>query len=426
MKYFGTDGIRLEDMSLLKSLAIKTSYALKRMNANKVVIGYDARPHGKKIVKILIKCLNILGIKTYFLGVVPTACASFSAQKTRADFAVMITASHNPSFVNGIKIFNAKGEKLTKAIERKIESWFNQLPNNFPEKILVDFAKENNIKKEKNHKLSNIEYLRVLALHSPSLKGKKVVLDCANGASKKIAKKVFLKTGAKVFCINRKSGKFINHNCGAVFPNMLKKAVLKHKADIGFAFDGDADRCVCVLSDGTSLSGDNVLVALARYYNFPKIVGTVYSNGGIEQALKQEDITFLRSDVGDQAVKKLMNKEKCSFGGERSGHFIFSEIMATGDGLLSALKIANIKNFEKLQNFKKMPSITFNIPAKNKVKLAKNLIGLNSKFKQLLDDKGRVMIRPSGTEPLVRVLIEHPKQQVIEKIENLINVEAEN
>ncbi len=422
MKYFGTDGIRLENIPLLKNLAIKTAYALKKMGAKKVVVGYDARPHGKEIVKVLIKSLNTLGIETYFLGVVPSACVSFLNQKNKTDFGVMITASHNPSYVNGIKIFNSKGEKLTKLKEKKIEEYFDELPLDFLENSILAYAKENKIEKAKNKPISKKEYTQTLAYHTPNLKGKKVVLDCSNGASKKIAKKVFKKTGAKVVLINRKNGKYINQNCGAVFPQMLKDKVLKHKADMGFAFDGDADRCVCVLSDGNVLSGDNVLVAIARYYNYSKIVGTIYSNGAIDEILKQDKITFLRSNVGDQEVKKLMNKEKCSFGGERSGHFIFSEIMATGDGLLSALKIAGIEDFENLQNFQKMPSKTINLTTNNQDKLCNKLLALKKEYNALLDGNGRVLIRPSGTEPTVRILIEHTNQEVINKIETLLNI----
>lgn len=423
MKYFGTDGIRLENIPLLKNLAIKTTYALKKMGAKKVVVGFDGRPYGKQIAKILTKHFNILGVETLFLGIVPSAAVSFLNQKNKTDFGVMITASHNPSYVNGIKIFNNKGEKLTPIKEKKIEKYFDELSFDFLPHLIRNFAKENKIKKAKNMRLSKSEYLETLKDHTPILKNTKLVVDCSNGASKTLAKKVFSKTGAKVVYINRKNGKFVNKNCGATHPEMLRQKVLKHQADIGFAFDGDADRCVCVLKDGSVLSGDNLLVAIARHYKFSKIVGTIYSNGAIDKILKQENISFLRANVGDQAVKKTMNKAGCAFGGERSGHFIFSKIMATGDGMLSALKIANITNLTNLQHFEKMPSKTINITSLNKQALAKKLLGKQTLYEDLLGNEGRVLIRPSGTEPTVRVLIEHPKTEIIEKIEEVLKIE---
>lgn len=421
MKYFGTDGIRLEDVSLLNKLAIKTAYALKKMGASKVVVGYDARPNGKKIVKSLMKSFNVLEVDVYFIKIVPSACVSFLTVHNKADFGVMITASHNPSFINGIKIFDNKGEKLTRAKERTIENLFQELPLDNVEKSILNYAKQSDTKKGKKVVASIKLYLDTLKLHTPNLKDKKIVLDCANGAAKKIAKLVFEKTEAEVVYLNTNSGKYINQNCGAVFPKMLQQAVLKEKANVGFAFDGDADRCICVLADGSLLSGDNILIAVARYYKFKRVVGTVYSNGAVDETLKQEGVVFFRSKVGDQEVKRLMNKEGCEFGGERSGHFIFSKIMPTGDGLLSALKIASIKDLPKLQHFIKIPSKTINLSTSNKNKLVKKLQLRKSEYMAMLNGEGRVLIRASGTEPSVRVLIEHSDEEVANNIAKLLS-----
>jgi phosphoglucosamine mutase len=297
---------------------------------------------------------------------------------------------------------------------------FEKLPNKQAFKHLKTYAKSINVTPKKITSIDILPYLELLKKHTPNLTGKKIVLDCANGASKYLAKQVFDHTNANIIVLNTKKGKYINKNCGAVHPEALSAEVIKQNADIGFAFDGDADRCVCVLSDGRALSGDNALVGIAKYYKFPQIVGTIYSNGAIERVLKKEDITFHRSNVGDQAVKKLMNKTKCVFGGERSGHFIFSEFLPTGDGMFSALKIATIKNFEKSSQFKKTPTITINFPSKNKKKDLKKLTSLEKKYLSMLGKYGRIIIRPSGTENLIRVLIEHKNIKTVEKVEALL------
>lgn len=426
MKYFGTDGIRLQNMEMLEVLTIKGAYALKMLNAKQVVVGYDQRPYGKQLYKTLIKSFSCLGVDVFCAGVVPSACVSYLNTVYKTDFAVMLTASHNPSNINGIKIFNANGEKLTVAQEKKIERLFDELPQNHTFEKLEQVARHTKIKKGKVKKLSINLYMQLLKQHSPNLKDKTIVLDCANGASKYLAKKVFAQTQANIILLNNKNGRHINDNCGAVYPNQLANEVVKNKANIGFAFDGDADRCVCVLSDGRVISGDNALLGIAKHYKYPQIVGTIYSNGAIDEVLRKDNITFHRSGVGDQAVKKLMNKTKCKFGGERSGHFIFSDLMPTGDGMLSALKIAAIDNFETLCLFDKTPSKTINFATKNKSKDLIALTSMEGKYMPMLGDHGRIIIRPSGTENLIRVLIEHKDLNVVNKIEEMLKKKIEH
>jgi len=254
----------------------------------------------------------------------------------------------------------------------------------------------------------------------PALNKKTIVLDCANGASKRIAPEIFKKTGGKIFVINTKCEKYINKNCGATAPQMLIDKVKQTNADMGFAFDGDADRCVVVLKGGDLLSGDNVLLGLARGYGFKKVVGTIYSTIAIEKVFNKNKIKFYRSNVGDQQVKKLINKTKSQFGGERSGHMIFAKILPTGDGILTALKIAGCKKFDKLSHFKKLHSASLNLQTQDKTELMNKLEGLLPEFEKKLKNNGRILIRPSGTEQVVRVLIESQRQKKVEDIKNKI------
>lgn len=420
MKYFGTDGIRLNDKQKLEILTIKFAYALHKFNAKQVVLGHDGRPNSKRFKNKLKNALLTLGISTLDCGLVPSSFVSYYTVKHKANFGVVITASHNSADTNGIKTFNSNGEKLKVSQEKKIEKFFDELFDKDLTAQLKCIAKKHGIKKGKNLNVGKEQYIALMLKHLPALNKKTIVLDCANGASKRIAPEILKKTGGKIFVINTKCGKYINKNCGATAPQMLIDKVKQTNADMGFAFDGDADRCVVVLKGGDLLSGDNVLLGLARGYGFKKVVGTIYSTIAIEKVFNKNKIKFYRSNVGDQQVKKLINKTKSQFGGERPGHMIFAKIMPTGDGILTALKIAGCKKFDKLSHFKKLHSASLNLQTQDKTELMNKLEGLLPEFEKKLKNNGRILIRPSGTEQVVRVLIESQRQKKVEDIKNKI------
>lgn len=412
MKYFGTDGIRTNDFKLLDEISKKIAFGLNQIGAKTIIVGKDTRLSGNKIEKTLIKNLTLNGINVFNLKVVPSSCVSLYTKNFNADFGIVITASHNPSDVNGLKFFCKTGEKLEKKIELELEKYIDDFEklNHVTNKIKKGFIKV----------IKPLDYKKLLKENAPQIKDKIIVLDCANGASKKIAPQIFNKISKKTIVINRGSGKNINKNCGAVHPEKLSETVIKNNADFGFAFDGDADRCVCVLKTGEILSGDNILFALAKSLKVKEVVGTIYCNGSLDKSLQKKGIVLHRSDVGDQEVKSLMNKKMCTFGGERSGHFIFSDIMPTGDGILTALKICSYADFEKQCKFKKMPSVTVNLKTTNKQHDLQLLTLLKNESESLLGSNGRIILRASGTEDLIRILVEHKDIKIAEKIAEIL------
>lgn len=414
MKYFGTDGIRLESTQELKQIAKQLAFALFKKGAKNIVLGKDSQTSGRKIAKAFSKQAQKFGINIYYLGMVPSACVAYYTVKKQANFGVVITASHNPASMNGIKIFDPNGEKLEPEVEEQLEHYIDT-------QTQIDTS----IKKGKFWRIKPTDYIHLLCANACPLSGKKIVIDCANGAAKKIAPKVFCLLGAKVVAVHTGSGRKINHNCGAVHPQSLAKKVVQTKAHLGFAFDGDADRCVCVLDNGQVLSGDNLLLAISKHIGAKKVVGTIYSNGALDEHLAKCGITLLRSNVGDQEVKKLMKQTNCTFGGERSGHMIFSNILPTGDGILTALQICKIAKLKKASKFKKMPSVVVNLATKDKQKSMQKLEPVKTKYEQQFLNQGRILVRPSGTENLIRILVEHQKISVAKRVAKALTLTHE-
>lgn len=421
MNYFGTDGIRLKDILKLKQIAKKLSYAFKKFEAKNIVIGKDTRKSGNEIEKVFLKNLVKYGINVFRLKIVPTACVAYYTTLLQADYGIVLTASHNPSDVNGIKIFNSKGEKLSTENEHKFEYYIDfvkdEIKDTVRKEIELDLTKT---LKGKIKTIKPTKYITLLKNNAPNIKGKKIVIDCANGSSKYIAPKIFKSLGAVVTTIFNGKGSKINENCGAVHPEILSKVVIEKNADIGFAFDGDADRCVCVLSDGTILSGDNLLFALAKHLKVKDVVGTIYSNGALDSKLSDKGIKLHRSNVGDQEVKIKMNEIGTCFGGERSGHFIFSNILPTGDGILSSLKILEINNLKKESYFKKVPFIVINLKSDNKKFDIDKLNKLKCVLIPKLNNNGRIILRESGTEDIIRILVEHKSLTTAKKIAEIL------
>ncbi len=435
-KYFGTDGIRgtvnqgnITGEKFFKfGLASGTYFKNQKKNKQIAVIAKDTRLSGYTLEPALVSGLVSGGMHVFTLGPLPTNGLAMLTKSMRANMGIMITASHNPYHDNGLKLFGPDGMKLSDKIEKKIER-------------LID-AK--NTKQLTNPKLlgrvkrledGNEKYIKILKSNFPknfSLKGTKIVLDCANGACYKAAPKLLSELGAKVITIGVKpNGLNINYKCGSTYPSKIKFFVKKHKANVGISFDGDADRIIMCDEKGRIINGDQIIAMLARRWKFKKIlrggvIGTLMSNYGLELFLKKENIKFFRAKVGDRYVKEKMKKLNFNLGGEQSGHIILGKFATTGDGLLVALEVLfslrkGIKASKLLNIFKPVPQILENVEVKNKNILSshkcRRAISLANK---VIEKKGRILVRKSGTEPKIRIMAESYNKNLISKCIKII------
>lgn len=422
MIYFGTDGIRgIANKELTPKLCFKCGLALtKIVHKPKILIATDTRKSKDLIVFSFLSGVLSGGGEVLDIGIAPTSAVSFLLTKFNFDFGVVISASHNPKEYNGIKIFSSCGEKISEKLESEIENYIIT-----PQSIEGNYGIYT-----KNIKLLKLYEEYLCSNVNARFNGLKVVLDMSNGASFKVAPKIFKKLGAEVISINAGSGE-INENCGSLFLDGLKQKVLEVKADVGIAFDGDADRIICVDSLGNVVDGDNIIYILAKYLkkkNLLKnnvVVGTSQTNLKIEKRLKNLGINFIRSDVGDKFVIEKMNEFGAVLGGEQSGHIIISNILKTGDGILAGLKLLEIlisenKSLKRLNNIRLMPQILTNIKVKDKLRI-KNSEELNNLIINLQQNfDGRIIVRCSGTEEKIRVLVEGKSKKLIKQITNEI------
>ncbi|MDR3049686.1 MAG: phosphoglucosamine mutase [Elusimicrobiota bacterium] len=451
MALFGTDGIRGNSTKYPfdnGTLAIIGKAIAKVLcsKKDKLLIISDTRESGARIQKELARGIASEGVEAISGAAMPTPSASFILESKKFVAAIVISASHNPYIDNGIKIFASNGLKLKDGIEAKIEKEIRAF-----EKAAVKIPPLKKPIKKDLSLLKNYENFIISAYRhygfnrndgrkaangkNEFLKNKTIVIDCANGASFKCAPEVLRKLGAKIIALNIKpNGKNINKNCGALYPQNLAKAVKKHKAFIGFAFDGDADRLICIDEKGGVKDGDFFLASMSKFLKKQGklknnvLVTTVMANIGLIIAMKNEKIKVITSKVGDRYVIEDMQKHKSSLGGEQSGHFIFRDILKTGDGLLSAamllsaLSIENKKPSEFFSIIDKFPQILINKEVKEKVpfeKLQKSS-QIIEKYKNDLKDKGRILVRYSGTENLLRVMAEGKDEKQIEQIAKTI------
>lgn len=429
--FFGTDGVRgVVNNDLTDSLAQMIGNALARKKKGaKIILGRDTRVSGSYISSAFTAGALMGGANVIDVGIIPTAGISYLVAAKHADFGVVISASHNPKQYNGIKVFDHSGRKLGEKEEEDLERYFC-CP-------LV----QNATKVGKNKFLPTLanRYQKFLTSSiGVRLDGLKIVLDCANGAAYKIAPKVFSALGAEIVKINcNSSGKKINENCGATNVASLQQKVVECKADAGFAFDGDSDRVIAVDEKGNMLDGDQLIYILAKSLAkkgrlaSQTVVGTSHTNTGLELSLKKRDINLIRTDIGDKYVIEEMEKRKLSLGGEQSGHIILRDYLPTGDGILSALKICEIVKEERISlshlcDAKLFQQINKSIVVSDKLKVLNNelLSQTISQIHSLLEPNGRVLVRASGTEPKIRIMIEHDDCQLAEKcmneIENVI------
>ncbi len=422
MKLFGTDGIRgkagefLDANTVLKLAQAVGIYFKKHSKTKKILVGKDTRRSGYMIENALVSGLISVGYDVIQIGPMPTPAIAYLTQSMRCDAGIMISASHNSYEDNGIKFFNSQGNKLSKKCEKEIESIFSNEPLIKKEQVTdknIGFSK----------RIDDVIGRYIVAIKSSfpkdlSLQNFRIVLDCANGAAYKVAPTIFEELGADLITINDKPDGFnINDNCGALYPEALGKLVQEYRADIGIALDGDADRLVVVDEEGNKIHGDKLLGALSVYLKNENIlkgkacVSTVMSNKALEDYLNTFDIDLKRSDVGDKYVLEIMNKLDINFGGEQSGHIIFSDISKTGDGLASALQVLALviksgkKVSEALNVFDLYPQEQYSMKVIEKVPLdaIKGLKELQDKFKK---NNLRENIRYSGTENKIRLLIE--------------------
>ncbi len=438
---FGTDGIRgqfgaeplTEDIIFAVSNAIgkwikKTHKVRKQI---RIVIGKDTRSSCNKIEQYLAQGFASCGIEVCSAGVIPTPGLAYLTNTMDVQMGVMISASHNPWTDNGIKFFKHNGYKLSEKQERAIE------------KIAFPIIQEINNKQRIKHKkiaikkvktVSYIEHLKN-SCAGLDLKGKKIIVDCANGAVSNYAEKLFIALGAKVFPLNDKpNGKNINLNCGSMHPEVAAQYLKKKKADIAFSFDGDADRVIFSDDKARVLDGDYIMTMITRYYLAENklagnvVVGTSMSNFGLEKLLEKLNVKLIRADVGDKYVLEEIIKNKANFGGEQSGHMIFLDHATTGDGLLTALQILMALQFTKkkvstlCKGLKKYPQLIHNIRVKER-KSFKKMLDVQQKIDQAqkqLKNRGRLVMRYSGTELLARIMVEAENKAEIKKIANVI------
>ena len=428
-KYFGTDGIRGRTgvTPITAEFALKLGWAVGQILAQDgrgtVVIGKDTRISGYMLSAALESGFVASGLDVYLLGPMPTPAIAYLTRSVGAQVGVVVSASHNPYYDNGIKFFSGEGKKFPDAIESKIESLLSaNMTTAEPHgigraKFLEDAAGR------------YIEFCKGTFLKSHDLKGIKIVVDCANGAAYHIAPNVFSELGADVTVIhNQPDGFNINHECGSIHPKSLQERVLQEKAEVGIALDGDGDRVIFVDHKGEVVDGDELLYIIACSYHERGIlnggvVGTQMSNLGLERAFEQMHIPFTRTNVGDKYVMDALVQTGWQLGGEGSGHLICLDKTTTGDGIVSALQVlahmchTNKTLHELKKGMVKCEQVLLNVPVTNGAQVVKapSVQEIVSKLQKELHSKLRILLRPSGTEPLVRVMVEGEDKTLIEQ-----------
>ena len=435
-KYFGTDGIRGKvnqeningEMFFKFGLAAGTYFKNQKKSKQIAIIAKDTRLSGYTLEPALVSGLASAGVHVFTFGPLPTNGLAMLTKKMKANMGIMITASHNPYYDNGLKLFGPDGLKLSDKIEKKIEKIIDS-------KITDKLSNPKILGRVKRLEDGSEKYIEILKKNFPNqfnLRGLKIAIDCANGAAYKVGPKLLRSLGAEVYEIGTSPNGFnINEKCGSTFPNKIKNLTKKNRAHIGISLDGDADRIIVCDEKGNIIDGDKIIAMLAQRWKKKKIlkggvVGTLMSNYGLEKFFKKNKIKFLRSNVGDRYVKDLMQKNRFNLGGEQSGHIILGKFATTGDGMLVALEILfsmrkGKKASELFKNFIPTPQLLENIEVKDKsiiksikckkaIKIANNLVR----------GKGRMLVRKSGTEPKIRIMCESENKILLKKCINIV------
>ena len=448
-KYFGTDGFRGEaNETLTADHAYKVGRflgwyygELKRQKGDhtpaRIIIGKDTRRSSYMFEYTLVGGLVASGADAYLLHVTTTPSVAYIARVDEFDCGIMISASHNPYFDNGIKLINGNGEKMDEDTISLVEAYLDGQLEVFGQKWEeIPFAKKEQIGCTVDYVSGRNRYVGYLiSLGMYSFRGVKVALDCANGSSWNIAKAVFDALGAKTYVINAQpDGTNINNNAGSTHIEGLQKYVVDNGMDVGFAYDGDADRCLCVDEKGNVITGDHILYIYGKYMKergkllTNTVVTTVMSNFGLYKAFDELGIGYAKTAVGDKYVYEYMMKNGCRIGGEQSGHIIFSKYASTGDGILTSLKIMEVmmarkkKLSELAEGFTVYPQVLTNVRVTDK-KAAQDDADVQVAVKKVteeLGDTGRILVRESGTEPVVRVMVEAESKEVCQKYVDMV------
>lgn len=432
-KYFGTDGIRgrANAAPMTAEIAMRVGMSAGRMFKNgnhghRVVIGKDTRLSGYMIESALVCGFTSVGMDVFQLGPMPTPAVAMLTRSLRADLGVMISASHNPFEDNGIKLFGPDGFKLSDETELEIES----MMDGDVASLLVPAANIGRARRVDSAQERYIEFAKRTLPRNLSFDGLRVVIDCANGAGYKVAPLALWELGAEVITIgNEPNGTNINRGCGSTAPQMLCEKVREVRADVGIALDGDADRVIIVDETGTIIDGDQLMAVIAASWKQrgrlakDGIVATIMSNLGLERYLRSQGLSLERTPVGDRYVVEHMRKHGFNVGGEQSGHIVLSDYATTGDGLVSALQILAVLAQEDrpisevCQRFDPLPQLLRNVRySKGKPLDDKNVQTAISDAKSFLGSKGRLVIRPSGTEPVIRVMAEGDDAAMVNKV----------
>lgn len=435
-RLFGTDGVRgVANVELTPELAFKLGYAAakyfgREVSCPKIIIGRDTRRSGQMLESALAAGICSAGGNAHLLGVMPTPAVSFLTSEVKANAGVVISASHNPFEDNGIKFFSQTGYKLPDAVEDEIAA-IVAAPIDYTQ--AVSGSSVGQIIHEKD--LSALYIKHILSTAYAKLNGLKIVMDCSNGANSEIAPVILRSLGAEVVAIfNEPNGININNGCGSTHLEALQKKVVEVGAHVGIANDGDADRCLVVDENGEAMDGDQIMMVCAlelmkrNKLHDNMLVTTVMSNVGLHQAMKAHGGKTVKTAVGDRYVLEEMLKHNYSIGGEQSGHIIFSEFAKTGDGILTAVQLlcAMVRNNKSLSEMSgvmtKFPQILLNVRVKNKNGWEEKaaIQEVIKKYQEELGENGQILVRASGTEPLIRIMAEGPKQERLEQIANAI------
>ena len=437
-KYYGTDGFRGEaNVVLTVDHAFKVGRFLgwyySKNHRAKVVIGKDTRRSSYMFEDALSAGFTASGADVYLMHVTTTPSVSYIVRTDGFDLGIMISASHNPFYDNGIKVINGQGRKIESEVEEAIEDYID---GKTPE---IPLATKDNIGRTVDYSMGRNRYIGFLiSLATRSFKDKKIGLDCSNGSASSIAKNVFDALGAKTYVINNEpDGTNINNNCGSTHIEVLQKYVKDNNLDVGFAYDGDADRCIAVDDNGEIVDGDSIIYVCGKYLHDQgrltgnKVVTTVMSNMGLYKALDAAGIGYEQTQVGDKYVAENMFENGYILGGEQSGHIIFSKHATTGDGILTSLEVmeAILETKQSLSNlrkdFKIFPQLLENIKVDDKDRILNSpaVKAVSEEVTKELGDNGRLLLRKSGTEPLIRVMVEAESDEVCKKyVDKVIEV----
>ncbi len=438
--YFGTDGIRgvVGQDPITPDFFIRLGFAIgsilvknnrdKKIKHPSVVIGKDTRVSGYMLESALEAGFIAAGVDVYLTGPMPTPAIAYLTKALRSQAGIVISASHNPFPDNGIKIFSEAGEKLPDAFEAEVELALNQpiqtvLPNELGKAKRVDDAEGR-----------YVEFCKSTFPEKLNLRGLKIVIDCAHGATYHVAPKIFSELGAEVIPIgNEPDGFNINLNVGSTHPKTIKEATLKHKADLGIAFDGDGDRVVMIDHLGNIVDGDQLVLVIARALKEKNqlkggVVGTLMTNMAIEKALKELEIDFVRTHVGDRYVLETLLEKGWSIGGENSGHILTLDAHSTGDAIIASLQVLKSLRLldqslhEATKDAPLYPQILINVETHKKIDLERNksIQDVIKNVEAKLNNKGRVLLRPSGTEPKIRVMVEGENLEEVKTYANQI------